>query len=284
MTVDISAASASVAEGRTATLTVSLSGTVSDDVTVKWKTADGTAGSADYTAQAATAPDHRGGSDDGVADGADRPGPPGRGRRDLHREPGDGQRQPATGRGVAGHVERDGDDRDDESLLVDVSADAESVAEGGSAAYTVTVTGGTSTAPVVVSYTVSGTATSVADYTAPSGSLTVASGQATAAITIATAADTVLDPDETLRVTLTGVSGGGGAANLGTGTSAETTLTDAGSVTVSLDPTSRSVAEGSPASFEAVLSGTVARDVWCRGRPRTGRRGARTTRCRRRLR
>ena len=42
-------------EGRTARLTVSLSGTVSDDVTVKWKTADATAGSADYTAQAATA-------------------------------------------------------------------------------------------------------------------------------------------------------------------------------------------------------------------------------------
>ena len=95
---------------------------------------------------------------------------------------------------------------DDESLLVNVSADAVSVAEGGSAAYTVAVTGGTSTAPVVVSYTVSGTATSVADYTEPSGSLTVASGDATAAITIATAADTVLDPGETLSVTLSGAS------------------------------------------------------------------------------
>ena len=56
MTVGFSAASASVAEGRTARLTVSLSGTVSDDVTVKWKTAAGSAVSGtDYTAQAATA-------------------------------------------------------------------------------------------------------------------------------------------------------------------------------------------------------------------------------------
>ena len=57
---------------------------------------------------------------------------------------------------------------DDEALLVNISADAVSVVEGGSAAYTVRVTGGTSTAPVTVSYTVGGTATS-ADYTAPTG-------------------------------------------------------------------------------------------------------------------
>ena len=104
---------------------------------------------------------------------------------------------------------------DDESLLVNVSADAVSVAEGGSAAYTVAVTGGTSTAPVVVSYTVSGTATPVADYTAPSGSLTVASGDATAAITIATTADTVLDPGETLSVTLSGASTTRGSVSVG---------------------------------------------------------------------
>ena len=261
VTVDISAASASVAEGRTATLTVSLSGTVSDDVTVKWKTADATAGSADYTAQAATALT--------IAAGATTASLTVQTAQDLLAEGGEtftasletDSANPLPAGVSLGTSSATVTIADDESLLVDVSADAESVAEGVSAAYTVTVTGGTSTAPVVVSYTVSGTATSVADYTAPSGSLTVASGQATAAITIATAADTVLDPDETLRVTLTGVSGGGGAANLGTGTSAETTLTDAGSVTVSLDPTSQSVAEGSPASFEAVLSGTVARDV-----------------------
>ena len=261
VTVDISAASASVAEGRAATLTVSLSGTVSDDVTVKWKTADATAGSADYTAQAATALTIAAGTtaktvtvqttQDRLAEGGET--------FTASLETDSANLLPA---GVSlGTASATVTIADDESLLVDVSADAVSVAEGGSAAYTVAVTGGTSTAPVVVSYETGGTATAADDYTAPSGSLTVASGQATAAITIATATDTVLDPDETLRVTLTGVSGGGGAANLGTGTSAETTLTDAGSVTVSLDPTSRSVAEGSPASFEAVLSGTVARDV-----------------------
>ena len=261
VTVGFSAASASVAEGRAATLTVSLSGTVSAPVTVKWKTADGTAGSADYTAQAATALT--------IAAGATAKTVTVRTAQDLLAEGGEtftasletDSANPLPAGVSLGTSSATVTIADDESLLVDVSADAESVAEGGSAAYTVTVTGGTSTAPVVVSYETGGTATAADDYTAPSGSLTVASGQATAAITIATATDTVLDPDETLSVTLTGVSGGGGAANLGTGTRAETTLTDAGSVTVSLDPTSRSVAEGSPARFKAVLSGTVARDV-----------------------
>ena len=173
---------------------------------------------------------------------------------------------------------------DDESLLVNVSADAVTVAEGGSAAYTVAVTGGTSTAPVVVSYTVSGTATPVADYTEPSGSLTVASGRATAAIAIATAADTVLDPGETLSVTLSGASTTRGSVSVGAPPAASVVLSEptGSSVTVSLDRTSRNVAEGSPASFEAVLSGTVASDVVCRGRPRTGRRGATITPRRRR--
>ena len=261
VTVGFSAASASVAEGRAATLIISLSGAVSDNVTVKWKTADATARSADYTARTATSLTIAAGAtaktvtvqttQDRLAEGGET--------FTASLETDSANPLPA---GVSlGTSSATVTIADDEALLVDVSADAESVAEGGSAAYTVTVTGGTSTAPVVVSYETGGTATAADDYTAPSGSLTVASGQATAAITIATAADTVLDPDETLRVTLTGVSGGGGAANLGTGTRAETTLTDAGSVTVSLDPTSRSVAEGMAANFEAVLSGTVASDV-----------------------
>ena len=275
VTVGFSAASASVAEGRAATLIISLSGAVSDNVTVKWKTADGTARSADYTARTATSLT--------IAAGATAKTVTVQTTQDRLAE---------GGETFTASLETDGANplpagvslgtssatvtiADDEALLVDVSADAESVAEGGSAAYTVTVTGGTSTAPVVVSYETGGTATAADDYTAPSGSLTVASGQATAAITIATAADTVLDPDETLRVTLTGVSGGGGAANLGTGTSAETTLTDAGSVTVSLDPTSWSVAEGSAASFEAVLSGTVASDVVVKWKTADGTAGER---------
>ena len=107
-----------------------------------------------------------------------------------------------------------------------MSADAGLVTEGGSAAYTVAVTGGTSTAPVVASYTVSGSASPVTDYTEPSGSLTVASGDATAAITIATAADTVLDPNETLRVTLSGASTTRGSVSVGAPSAASVVLAE----------------------------------------------------------
>ena len=80
------------------------------------------------------------------------------------------------------------------------------VVEGNDATFTVAVTGGTSTAPVPVTYTVGGTATAGTDYTAPSGTLTLAAAAASGAITIATLTDTVLDPGETLIVTLTGAS------------------------------------------------------------------------------
>ena len=65
---------------------------------------------------------------------------------------------------------------------------------------TVTVGGGSSTAPVEVSYAVGGTATPGTDYTAVGGTLTLAAGAATGTIAIATLADRVLDPGETLEV------------------------------------------------------------------------------------
>ena len=260
VTVDISAASASVAEGRAATLTVSLSGTVSDDVTVKWKTADATAGSADYTAQAATALTIAAGTtaktvtvqtaQDRLAEG---------GETFTASLETDGANPLPAGVSL-GTSSATVTIADDEALLVDVSADAESVAEGGSAAYTVTVTGGH-------------------EYRAGGGELRDgrdgdrgrrlhrALGEPHGGLGPSDRGDhhrdrhrhgsgpgrdALGDPDRGQRRR--------GAANLGTGTSAETTLTDAGSVTVSLDPTAER-AEGSPASFEAVLSGTVARDV-----------------------
>ena len=61
-------------------------------------------------------------------------------------------------------------------MTATVAVSAATVAEGSNAVFTVTLSGGTSTAPVVVSYETSGSATSATDYTAPSGSLTIAAG------------------------------------------------------------------------------------------------------------
>ena len=76
-------------------------------------------------------------------------------------------------------------------ITVTVARQAAAVAEGSAAVFTVTLAGSTSTAPVVVSYETSGTATPGLDYTAPSGSLTIAAGVARRTVTIATLTDAV---------------------------------------------------------------------------------------------
>ena len=60
-----------------------------------------------------------------------------------------------------------------------MTADALTVVEGNDATFTVAVAGGTSTAPVPVTYTVGGTATAGTDYTAPSGTLTLEAADST---------------------------------------------------------------------------------------------------------
>ena len=95
---------------------------------------------------------------------------------------------------------------DDETLTATVTAGSATVSENAVASFPVTLTGGTGSADVVVSYTVTGTASSGTDYTAPGGSLTILAEQSSGTITIQTSPDDVVDPGETLIVTLTGAS------------------------------------------------------------------------------
>ncbi len=150
---------------------------------------------------------------------------------------------------------------------VSVSAGAPSVNEGETATFEVTVSGGTGT-EMRISYSVGGTATPGADYTAPSGTLTIGSGASSGTIAIATLADDVLDPDETLVVELDGASAGSGVTVTLDVTQATTTIVDgaggadgtsSGGVTVSVAPAT--VTEGDDASFAVDLSGKVAAPV-----------------------
>ena len=132
------------------------------------------------------------------------------------------------------------------------------VTEGGSAEFTVTLSGGTSTASVVVTYSVTGTATAGTDYTAPSGSLTIAAGESSGTITIQTTSDLVLDRGETLIVTLTGASTTAGTAEYSP-TAATTTITDPGTATVSVG--AATAAEGDDVEFVVTLSMAAGSDV-----------------------
>ena len=148
---------------------------------------------------------------------------------------------------------------EDDDVLASVTADAPAVAEGGDATFSVLVErGAVSDGDVALTYSVTGSATPGEDYTAPSGSLTLLSGETTATITIATLADEVLEPGETLIVTLTAVSTTKGSAEFSSAPAAAV-IADAGTVAVSVGPAS--AAEGSAMSFPVTLTGEVSTDV-----------------------
>ena len=110
---------------------------------------------------------------------------------------------------------------DDDTLSVSV-ADAAKVTEGDdpdtttNMTFTVTLSA-TSGQPVTVTYSLGGTATSGADFTAPNPlSVTIPAGESSGSIIIPVKGDVVDEPDETIEVTLTGATN----ASLSTATGA----------------------------------------------------------------
>ena len=135
------------------------------------------------------------------------------------------------------------------------------VEEGNDALFPVTLTGGTTTAAVVIGYEVSSEdATVDVDYTAPSdGLLTIAQGESTGTITVETNGDDdILDPGETLKVTLTSGSTTAGGVQVSE-TAATMTIADTGQVNVSV--ADAEAAEGDAVNFAVKLSRRVASGV-----------------------
>ena len=109
-----------------------------------------------------------------------------------------------------------------------------SVDEGEVATYTVSISGGTPTVDLTVSYaTADGTgefgATAGEDYTATSGTLTFNSGgTGEQTVPVQTTQELLIEPDETFTMTMSSPSGGGAAPTIATGKATVTTtiLTD----------------------------------------------------------
>ncbi len=141
--------------------------------------------------------------------------------------------------------------RDNETMRAAVAADSENVAEGGTASFTVSLTPFENAVPVEIEYAVVGTA-GPADYTAPSGNLTIRAGETSGRVTIPVLMDTLHDPDETLGILLTRVAGGGREIALLTDTLATVTILDAGSLSASL-ASGASAAEGDEIEFTIEL-------------------------------
>ena len=231
--LSISGPSVEVLEAGRASFTVTLSGAVSQEVTVAWSARAGTAGPDDYSPRSGTVR-FAGGSAAGAT-------------RTINIAATDDMLSEAAetfsvalgtvGGDIAGHVSlRNGASSasatiaESDPITVNVSGPA-SVDEGElTAAYIVSLSpkGVIPTADLTVSYgTSDGTATAGSDYTARSGRLTFTRTDAGAqSFTVSTTEDTVDESGETFIVNISGPAGGGGPApRLGT-SSVTTTISD----------------------------------------------------------
>ncbi|HEU5260135.1 MAG TPA: Calx-beta domain-containing protein [Gemmatimonadales bacterium] len=140
---------------------------------------------------------------------------------------------------------------------VSFTAAAQTVSEGvGTATITAQLSSSSSQA-VTVPFTVSGTATSPADYTISASPLTIPAGSTTGTITVTVVADGVAEPDETVIVTL------GTPTNATLGATTVHTVTITGQVpTVSFTAAAQSVSEGvGTATITAQLSSSSSQAV-----------------------
>ena len=217
-----------VAEGSKAAFTVKLTGAAASESTFSWATADGTASSgADYTAQTPTSITIGAGSTTATLEVQTMLDELVEGDETFEVQISAGTLPTGVTLGTATATATI---TDKDPITVNVSGPA-SVAEGeATAAYTVSLSpsGVTPTADLTVDYTtVDGTAQAGSDYTAEVGTLTftpAAPGPQT--VTVQTTGDTVVEGDETFKLTISNASGGGGAPpKLGTAT-VTTTITD----------------------------------------------------------
>ena len=238
-----------------ATFTVTLSGTVADrPVTLSYQTQDGTATApADYTA------------DDGTLTIA-----PGETSATITVPVNDDGQEELTDEtftmnisalslptGVAIETATATVTITDHALEASVSAPA-TVNEGQPATFTVSLTPeDQNRSGVTVDYELGGTAVAPGDYVGPaSGTLTIPAGQDSGAITRTTNSDGMLDPDETLSVTLSNPRTlDGGLAALGSPTTATVTIVDQQTVTWSV--ANIEFDESQDAVFTVMLDGPV---------------------------
>ena len=231
--LSISGPTADVQEGANASFTVTLSQTVTADVTVAWSADTGTAATADLgtTSGSVTFPANSAAgatqtiavavTDDSLSEGSETF------TVSLGADTGNKADEvwvKTTAASATATIAAS------DPITISISGPS-SVDEGdATTAYTVSLSpdGVTPTADLTVSYATSnGTATAGSDYTSTSGTLTFTAADAgPKTFTVETTEDTVDEPDETFTVAVSSPSGGGGPApSLGT-SSVSTTIAD----------------------------------------------------------
>ena len=217
-TVSIAAPSVAVSEGSAAAFMVTLSAPVDADVTVTWSATDGTATVADDLAATTTgsvtfAANSAAGAtqtvsvtvtDDDLSEVAENF------TVTLGAVTGDLASRASRITVNSSAASASATISASDPLMVSLTGPAQGV-EGTNREYTVSLSGGTSTADVVVPIVVAAGSTALAaDYTVPL-SITIPAGMRARTFTIAFATDNSADDGETLIVQLGSVSGGGGS-------------------------------------------------------------------------
>jgi gliding motility-associated-like protein len=151
----------------------------------------------------------------------------------------------------------------DDSSTISVTASTPDITEGGPGAagtgtFVFALTNPVSTARTV-SYSVSGTATSGTDYIALAGSFVMPANTVTFNLTLTSIADLIVEGDETVTVTITGVSGTP-AININAAP-ATITIDDDDLPGILFSPSSVTMAEGSTATIEVWLTNAPAGSV-----------------------
>ena len=151
----------------------------------------------------------------------------------------------------------------DDNSTISVSTATPAIQEGGPGAvgtgtFTFTFSNPVSTARTV-SYTIGGTATSGTDYVALTGSFTMAAGALSYNLTLTSIADLVVEGNETVSVTITGVSGT--PVVTVNSTPAVITIQDDDLPVILYSPAAVNIAEGSTATIEVWLQNAPAGSV-----------------------
>ena len=141
---------------------------------------------------------------------------------------------------------------DDDNLVVTVAAsDATAAEPADDGEFTFTLSNPSAT-DTTITYTVAGTATAGNDYTALTGTVTILAGDTTATVLVDTTDDNIVEPSETVEITIDTVSNG----TIGGANTATVTIADDDTATVAIDDVTVNEADGN-AVFTVTLTGDV---------------------------
>ncbi len=245
---------AAVTEGETAQFTVTLTGIVDQEVTVGFRTGDGSATAGDdYTTESGTltftASDTTRTISVTTLD-------------DTIREESETfsvtLSDPAGATIAVGTATGTINDNDDTALPALSIADADPVTEGGTAQFEVTLSAASGQVVTVAYATADGTAVADADYTAAAAALTFQPGDRTKTIPVSTLDDTDQEPQEQFTVVLRDPGGATVSRDTGTGTIDDN---DAPGTLPQLSIGDASAAEGDTVQFTVTLTGNSDQDV-----------------------